>query len=360
MKKALVTGANGQDGSYIIELLLSKGYEVHGVIRRSSVFNTARIDHLMSDPKIYNKQLFIHHGDVTDPVNINNLVYTIQPDEVYNLAAQSHVKVSFEVPYYTAQTDAIGTLNVLEAVRTMCPTARVYQASTSELYGGMGYNMPATGYTEESPFHPRSPYGVAKIYGYWIIKNYREAYNMYACNGILFNHESSRRGDTFVTKKITNWMSKFVTESCKSSCWELEPLELGNLNAKRDWGHAQDYVDAMWRMLQQDKPEDFVIATNKTYSVKDFINECFDQLGWTSHIHWEGTGVDEKLVWNTIGSPSDGIPLVVVNPKYFRPSEVEVLLGDATKARTKLGWVPKYNLKSLVTEMITDGRNALG
>jgi GDPmannose 4,6-dehydratase len=351
-KKAFITGANGQDGSYLIELLLEKGYEVHGIIRRSSVFNTQRIEHLMENPEIYNKSLFIHYGDVTDPVNINQLISSIQPDEVYNLAAQSHVKVSFEVPYYTAQTDAIGTLNVLEAVRNHCSKARVYQASTSELYGGMGYNMPATGYTEESPMHPRSPYGCAKMYGLWIVKNYREAYGMFACNGILFNHESPRRGDTFVTKKVTNWMSKFRSETLKSSCWQLPPLELGNLSAKRDWGHAKDYVEAMWLMLQQDKPVDYVIATNATYSVKDFINECFEQLAWDNHINWEGEGLNEKLLWNTNGCQTDGLPLVVVNPKYFRPSEVEVLLGDATKAQKELGWKPKYDFKGLVKDML--------
>jgi GDPmannose 4,6-dehydratase len=351
-KKVFITGSNGQDGSYLIEFLLEKGYEVHGIIRRSSVFNTQRIEHLMENPEIYNKSLFIHYGDVTDPVNINQLISSIQPDEVYNLAAQSHVKVSFEIPYYTAQTDAIGTLNVLEAVRNHCPKARVYQASTSELYGGMGYNMPATGYTEVSPMHPRSPYGCAKMYGLWIVKNYREAYGMYACNGILFNHESPRRGDTFVTKKITNWMEKFRVETLRSSPWSLPPLELGNLNAKRDWGHAKDYVEAMWLMLQQDKPVDYVIATNATYSVKDFLTECFEQLGWNNHIHWEGNGVDEKLVWDTCGSPVDGTPLVVVNPKYFRPSEVEVLLGDASKARKELGWKPKYDFKALVEDML--------
>jgi GDPmannose 4,6-dehydratase len=352
--KAFVTGISGQDGSYLVELLLEKGYEVHGTIRRASVFNTQRIDHLMQDEKIYNKKLFLHHGDVTDPVNINQLISSIRPDEVYNLAAQSHVKVSFEVPYYTAQTDALGTLNVLEAVRNHCPSAKVYQASTSELYGGMGYNMPSTGYTEESPMHPRSPYGCAKIYGLWIVKNYREAYGMYACNGILFNHESPRRGDTFVTKKITNWMRKFATATLKSSPWSLPPLELGNLNAKRDWGHAKDYVEAMWLMLQQDKPKDFVIATNKTYSVKDFINECFDQMGWLKDMHWEGSGVNERLVWNSNNGPSSGLPLVVVNPKYFRPSEVEVLLGDATKAQKELGWTPKYDFKGLVKDMLSN------
>jgi GDPmannose 4,6-dehydratase len=349
MKKAFITGINGQDGSYLTELLLQKGYEVHGIIRRSSVINTDRIDHLMSS-KMFNKTFFIHYGDVTDPANINELISRIKPDEIYNLAAQSHVKVSFELPHYTAQVDALGTLNILEAARIHCPTAKVYQASTSELYGGMGYNMPETGYTETSPLHPRSPYGCAKIYGLWIIRNYREAYNMFACNGILFNHESPRRGDTFVTKKITNWMKKFQSETLKSSEWTLAPLELGNLNAKRDWGHAKDYVEAMWLMLQQDKPADFVISTNTTYSVKDFINECFEQMGWSKFVKWIGDGVNEKLVFAS-GNFLE-LPLVVVNPKYFRPSEVEVLLGDSTKARNVLGWKPNYDFSGLVKDML--------
>ena len=351
---AFCTGANGQDGSYLLESLLDKGYEVHGVIRRSSVFNTGRIDHLMTNDSIYNKRLFIHHGDVTDPVNINQLISTIKPDEVYNLAAQSHVKVSFEIPYYTAQTDAVGTLNVLEAVRNHCPKARFYQASTSELYGGMGYNMPTTGYVEESPMHPRSPYGCAKMYGLWITRNYREAYGMFACSGILFNHESPRRGDTFVTKKITNWMQKFRSATIQSHEWRVRipPLELGNLNAKRDWGHAKDYVEAMWAMLNQDTPKDYVIAMNEMHSVKDFIDECMSQLGMTDLMHWEGSDVNEKLVWNTTGSIFDGIPLVVINPKYFRPSEVNVLLGDASKARAELGWQPSYDFKLLIKDML--------
>lgn len=347
-KKSIVFGATGQDGSYLIELLLSKGYEVHGIIRRSSQFNTGRIDHLMSDKDVFNKKLFIHYGDVTDPVNINSLIHTIQPDEVYNLAAQSHVKVSFELPYYTGQVDAIGTLNILDAIRSLKPDAKFYQASTSELFGGMGYNMPATGYTEESAFHPRSPYGCAKIYGYWIVKNYREAYNMFTCNGILFNHESPRRGDTFVTKKITNWM-RGINGALNSRDTEITPLELGNLNAKRDWGHAKDYVEAMWLMLQQDKPQDYVVATNEAYSVKEFINECMRQKGLSSNIHWEGSGLDERLEW---GEGTYTKVLVKVNPKYFRPSEVEVLLGDATKARKELGWLPKYNFESLIKEML--------
>lgn len=352
MRKALITGANGQDGSYLIELLLEKGYEVHGVIRRSSVFNTQRIEHLMGNEEIYNKTLFIHYGDVTDASNIDHLVNTIKPNEVYNLAAQSHVKVSFEIPYYTATVDALGTLNVLEAVKNHCPTSRVYQASTSELYGGMGYNMPETGYTEESQMHPRSPYGCAKMYGKWIVQNYREAYGMFACNGILFNHESPRRGDTFVTKKITNWMQGFIS----SGLYNLKPLELGNLNAKRDWGHAKDYVEAMWLMLQQDKPKDYVIASNETHSVKDFIEECMIQSGWGVHTYWVGSGINETLMLKQ--GPTE-VSLVKVNPKYFRPSEVEVLLGDATKAREELGWKPKYDFKALVREMINGEKKLL-
>lgn len=344
--KAFITGINGQDGSYLTEFLLDKGYEVHGIIRRSSVFNTERIEHLMSNENVYNKKLFIHHGDVVDQSNLNNLISNIKPDEVYNLAAQSHVKVSFEIPHYTTTVDALGTLNVLEAVRNHCPTAKVYQASTSELYGGMGYNMPPTGYTEESPMHPRSPYGCAKLYSFWIVKHYREAYNLFTCNGILFNHESRRRGDTFVTKKITNWLDKFIQESVKSSTWTLKPLELGNLNAKRDWGHAKDYIEAMWLMLQQKTPDDFVISTNETHSVKDFINECMEQIGCSKHVKWVGEGLDEKLLLNEI-------PLVVVNSKYFRPSEVNILLGDSSKAKEKLNWKPKYNFKDLIKDMIS-------
>jgi len=345
LKKAFITGSNGQDGSYLIEFLIEKGYEVHGIIRRSSTFNTERIDHLMNDTSIYNKRLFIHHGDVTDPSNINQLLFQIQPDEIYNLAAQSHVKVSFEIPYYTGQVDALGTLNLLEAARTMCPKARLYQASTSELYGGMSYNMPVGGYTEDSHFHPRSPYGCAKIYGYWIVKNYRESYNMYACNGILFNHESPRRGGTFVTKKITDWFAKITNEISSSNISTV--LELGNLNAYRDWGHARDYIEAMWLMLQQDTPEDYVISTGEAHSVKEFIDECFKLKGLSDQVEWVGQGLDEKLIWKPTQTA-----LIVVNPKYFRPAEVEYLLGNSTKAQTKLNWKPKYNFNRLVAEMI--------
>jgi GDPmannose 4,6-dehydratase len=340
-KKAFITGTTGQDGSYLSELLLEKGYEVHGVMRRSSSFNTKRVDHLIDSP-LFNNTFFLHFGDVTDPSNLDALMSKIKPDEVYNLAAQSHVKVSFEIPNYTGQVDALGTLNVLESVRTNCPNAKIYQASTSELYGGLGYNMPEGGYTEESPFHPRSPYGCAKIYGYWITKNYREAYNMFACNGILFNHEGPRRGDTFVTKKITNWMRSNIQDIKNAK--KLKPLELGNLNSYRDWGHAKDYVNAMYLILQQDKPDDYVISTGEAYSVKQFVEECLKYYG--EKIIWVGEKENEK------GYSSNGQLIVVVNPKYFRPSEVPYLLGNSTKAKTKLNWVPQYNFSGLVSDML--------
>jgi GDPmannose 4,6-dehydratase len=347
MKKAFLSGTNGQDGSYLVELLLEKGYEVHGIVRRSSVFNTQRIDHLINNPKIFNKTFFTHYSDVTDPVSLNNLMSTIKPDEVYNLAAQSHVKVSFEIPYYTGQVDAIGTLNILEAVKTNCQNAKIYQASTSELYGGLEYNMPKGGYTEESPFHPRSPYGVAKIYAFWITKNYREAYNMFACNGILFNHESPRRGDTFVTKKITNWCQQQFSNIRDNK--EVIPLELGNLDAYRDWGHAKDYVDAMYRILQQEKPDDYVIATGETHTVKEFIEKCF-QIGNKDY------KTDTKIEWQGIGDNQKGYldnKLVIkVNPKYYRPSEVEYLLGNPKKSNEKLGWIPSYTFETLVEDMM--------
>lgn len=342
-KKALITGVTGQDGSYLAELLLEKGYEVHGIVRRCSSFNTSRIDHLYESP-LFGVDFFTHYGDVTDANVISDLVSKIQPDEVYNLAAQSHVKVSFEIPNYTAQVDALGTLHVLEAVRSHAPKAKVYQASTSELYGGLTYNMPKGGYTEESPFHPRSPYGAAKIYGFWITKNYREAYNMFACNGILFNHESPRRGETFVTRKITIWFAKYL--AAKKAGKTLPPLQIGNLDAYRDWGHAKDYVEAQWLILQQDNPDDFVIATGETYTVRHFITECFNLAGL-------------KLHWNTINGPHaefatcDGDVVIQVNPKYYRPSEVAYLLGNPTKSKTKLHWTPKYDFKTLVHDMVT-------
>jgi GDPmannose 4,6-dehydratase len=347
-KRALIFGVTGQDGSYLTEILLEKGYEVHGVIRRSSSFNTKRIDHLIDDVNIMGKTLFIHYGDVTDPLAVNTVISTIKPHEVYNLAAQSHVKVSFDVPYYTAQTDAIGTLNILEAVKVNCPSTKVYQASTSELYGGQSYNMPDGGYTEESPFHPRSPYGCAKIYGYWITKNYREAYNIFACNGLLFNHESPRRGDTFVTKKITNWCHDQF-KNIKDKNGIVSPLRIGNINAYRDWGHAKDYCEAMHLILQQDEPDDFVIATGETHTVKEFIEACFEEgthdVYLKDKIQWVGVGEEEKGYYkNKL--------VVVIDKKYFRPSEVDYLLGNPAKAKKQLNWKPKYDFKALVKDMM--------
>ena len=333
MKVALITGITGQDGSYLAELLLEKGYEVHGIIRRSSSINTDRIDHIFQNVKL-------HYGDLTDSTNIVAVIQKVQPDEIYNLGAQSHVKVSFEMPEYTADVDAMGTLRVLEAVRLlgMEDRVRIYQASTSELYG----LVQETPQKETTPFYPRSPYGVAKLYGYWITKNYREAYGMYACTGILFNHESPRRGETFVTRKITQALSKI-------SVGLQDCLYLGNLNAKRDWGHAQDFVEAMWLMLQQDQPDDYVIATGTQYSVKDFVEEAAPYFGMK--IAWEGEGLNEvgidKLSKKTV---------IRVDPKYFRPAEVETLLGDASKAKEKLGWEPKISFKELVEDMCIYGQ----
>lgn len=333
-KTALIAGVTGQDGSYLSELLLEKGYKVHGIIRRSSTFNTGRIEHLMN-----NVDFELHYGDVTDPLNINTLISNIQPDEIYNLAAQSHVAVSFEVPLYTAQVDALGTLNILEAMRTHCSTAKFYQASTSELFGGMEYNKNEKGfYDEESPMHPRSPYGVAKLYGYWIIKNYRKSYGLYACNGILFNHESERRGKTFVTRKIT-------TNLVQVKKGARETLSIGNLDSERDWGHAQPYVKGMWLMLQQNDPKDYVLATGKTHKVRTFVEMTAKHLGW--NIEWRGEGVDEKGY-----DKETGRLLVEVNPKYFRPSEVDRLIGDPTKAKTELGWDPEIDLDELVERMV--------
>jgi GDPmannose 4,6-dehydratase len=333
MKKALITGITGQDGSYLAELLLEKGYEVHGIIRRSSSINTSRIDH------IYHK-IKLHYGDLTDSTNLVRVIQLVQPDEIYNLGAQSHVKVSFETPEYTGQVDALGTLRVLEAVRLlgMEKHVRIYQASTSELFG-LVQEIPQK---ETTPFYPRSPYGCAKIYGYWITKNYRESYGMYACTGILFNHESPRRGETFVTRKITRALSRISTG-------EQQILELGNLNAKRDWGHAKDFVEAMWIMLQQEEPDDFVIATGVQYSVKEFVEEAAPYFGM--NIVWEGEGLNE------IGIDKNTRKTIVkVNPKYFRPAEVETLLGDATKAKEKLGWEPKISFKQLVEDMCIYGQ----
>jgi len=333
MKKALITGITGQDGSYLAELLLKKGYEVHGIVRRASLINTHRIDH------IYDR-LKLHYGDLTDATNIIGVIKKVEPNEIYNLGAQSHVKVSFETPEYTANVDALGTLRVLEAVKLlgMEKDVRIYQASTSELYG----EVQETPQTETTPFYPRSPYGCAKLYGYWIIKNYREAYNIHASSGILFNHESERRGETFVTRKITRGLSRITTGLEKV-------LYLGNLNAKRDWGHAKDYVEAMWLMLQQDEPDDYVIATGLQYSVKDFINEAAPYFGF--NLEWMGEGLDEIAI-----DKGTKKTVIAVSDKYFRPTEVESLLGDATKAKKVLGWEPKTSFNELVEEMCIYGQ----
>ena len=335
MKKALITGITGMDGSHLAELLLEKGYEVHGVIRRTSSFNTDRIDHIFD-------KLKLHYGDVTDPLVISNLVSQIQPDEVYNLAAQSHVKVSFEIPYYTAQCDGLGTLAILEAVKNHCPKARIYQASTSELYGGMGYNMPESGYTELSQMHPRSPYGVAKLYGLWITKNYRESYGMHISNGILFNHEGERRGETFVTRKITIALSKIKNSIDNGK--DFQTLKLGNLYSKRDWGYAKDYVEGMWLMLQKEKGDDYVLATGETHTIKEFVELACKECDW--NINWVGDGINEK------GILDNGITVIEIDEKYYRPAEVEVLLGDYTKAKIELEWSPKVKFQGLVKLMM--------
>lgn len=335
LKKALITGITGQDGSYLTELLLEKGYEVHGIIRRASSFNTKRIDFLFENPEIGNKSLFLHHGDLTDSSNLNRLIEKIQPDEIYNLAAQSHVQVSFEVPEYTAETDAVGTLRLLDAIKESGIKTRFYQASTSELFGGLPGTAPQS---ESTPFYPKSPYGAAKLYAYWVTVNYREAYGLYACNGILFNHESPRRGETFVTRKITRAI-------CNILAGNKEKLSLGNLDAKRDWGFAGDYVEAMWLMLQQDKPDDFVIATGETTTVRKFTELAFKEVG--IDIVWKGIGVDEKGY-----DKASGKILVDINPRYFRPAEVELLHGDPTKAEKQLGWKRKVDLQGLVRMMV--------
>ncbi len=335
-KTALITGITGQDGAYLADLLLKKDYIVHGIKRRSSLFNTERIDHLYQDPHEKKVNLFLHYGDMTDATNILKIIQDTQPDEIYNLAAQSHVKVSFETPEYTANSDALGVLRMLEAIRILKleKKTKFYQASTSELYG----KVQAIPQNEETPFYPRSPYAVAKLYAYWIIKNYREAYDLFACNGILFNHESPVRGETFVTRKITRAAAKIKLGMQKK-------LFVGNLDAKRDWGHAKDYVEGMWLMLQQKKADDFVLATGKTTSVRDFISMAFDEAG--IKIAWKGTGVKEKGI-----NSKTGETLVEIDPKYFRPTEVDLLLGDPTKAKIILGWKPKYTLKNLVKEMV--------
>lgn len=334
---ALITGITGQDGSYLAELLLKKGYEVHGIIRRASTFNTSRIEHLYTDPKAHKGgRMKLHYGDMTDSSSLVKIITSVKPREIYNLAAQSHVKVSFELSEYTAEVDAVGTLRLLDAIRTcgMEKTVRFYQASTSELYG----KVVETPQNETTPFYPRSPYACAKMYGYWIVINYREAYNIFACNGILFNHESPRRGENFVTRKITRSVAKISLD-------QLEYFELGNLDSKRDWGHAIDYVEAMWLMLQQDSPDDFVIATGETHSVREFVEAAFKYIG--REIVWQGEGVNEVGI-----EKSSGIMRVKINSKYFRPTEVDLLLGDASKAKRELGWQPKVTFAQLVEDMM--------
>jgi len=344
-KTALITGITGQDGAYLAEFLLKKGYIVHGIKRRSSLFNTDRIDSLYEDPHISNRHFVLHYGDLTDSTNLIRIIQQVQPDEIYNLGAMSHVKVSFDVPEYTANADGIGTLRILEAVRLLGLTkkTRIYQASTSELYG-LVQEVPQS---ETTPFYPRSPYGVAKMYAFWIVVNYREAYNMYACNGILFNHESPLRGETFVTRKIT----RAVAAIAKG---KQDTLYLGNLNAERDWGHAKDYVEAMWRILQQDEPEDFVIATGVTTRVREFVKMAFAEVG--IEVAFSGEGVEEIGTVVSCNNPAyqvaAGKQVVAVDPAYFRPTEVELLIGDASKAKSKLGWEPKYSLAELVKEMV--------
>ncbi|MCI0920770.1 GDP-mannose 4,6-dehydratase [Sphingobacterium rhinopitheci] len=352
MKRALITGITGQDGSYLAELLLSKGYEVHGIKRRASSFNTQRIDHLYIDQHEENVRFKLHYGDLTDSTNLIRIIQVVQPDEIYNLGAMSHVKVSFDMPEYVANVDGIGTLRILEAVRILGleKKTRIYQASTSELYGGLAENKNVNGmYDESSPFYPRSPYGAAKIYGFWITKNYREAYNMFACNGILFNHESPRRGETFVTRKIT--MAVASIAKGKQDC-----LYLGNMNALRDWGHAKDYVEAMWLILQQENPEDFVIATGETTSVRDFVRLSFAEIG--VELAFVGSNENEVAKVLSCSNPDFqleiGKVVVRVDPEYYRPTEVDLLLGDPTKSKTVLGWKPKYDIKALVKEMVQE------
>lgn len=337
-KRALITGVTGQDGAYLSELLLENGYEVHGLKRRSSLFNTARIDHLYQDPHEENRRFILHYGDLTDSTNLIRLIQEIQPDEIYNLAAQSHVKVSFETPEYTANADAIGTLRLLEAMRisNLTEKTKFYQASTSELYG-LVQEIPQK---ETTPFYPRSPYAVAKLYAYWITVNYREAYNMFACNGILFNHESPIRGETFVTRKITRAIARIKLGLEKK-------LYLGNMNAKRDWGHAKDYVRAMWLMLQQDSPDDYVVATGETRSVREFVELAFKKVDIS--IEWQGSGINEKGI-----DAKTGNVLIEIDPRYFRPTEVELLLGDPNKAKEKLGWTPAITFQELVDCMVEE------
>jgi GDPmannose 4,6-dehydratase len=349
-KKALITGVTGQDGSYLAELLIEKGYIVHGIKRRSSLFNTDRIDHLYQDPHDPNPQLKLHYGDLTDSMNLTRIIQETQPDEIYNLGAMSHVKVSFDSPEYVGNVDGLGTLRILEAVRLlgMEKKTRIYQASTSELYGGLPENKNANGFYDETcPFYPRSPYGVAKIYGFWITKNYREAYNMFACNGILFNHESPRRGETFVTRKITRAVAKIALGL-------QDKFYLGNLDAQRDWGHAKDYVRMMWMILQADQPEDWVIATGITTTVRDFVKMAFAEVG--IELEFKGVGIEEKAYIKACNDPAYqleiGKEILSVDPSYFRPTEVDLLLGDPSKAKEKLKWVPEYDLAGLVKDMM--------
>lgn len=349
-KKALITGITGQDGAYLAEFLLEKGYEVHGLKRRASLFNTDRIDHLYQDPQQKNRSFVLHYGDMTDTGSLVRVIQLIQPDEIYNLAAQSHVAVSFMEPEYTANTDGLGTLRILEAIRILGLERKVrfYQASTSELFG-MVHEVPQR---ETTPFHPRSPYAVAKLYAYWITVNYREAYGFFACNGILFNHESPRRGETFVTRKVTRALARI-------SLGLLDCLYLGNLDARRDWGHARDYVEIQWLMLQQDEPDDYVIASGEQYSVRQFVDAAAGELGIT--LSWEGEGIDEVGVvaaarGDAAEAVSVGQTIVRVDPRYFRPAEVETLLGDPTKAKRKLGWRPRTRFKHMVTEMVREDR----
>jgi GDPmannose 4,6-dehydratase len=345
MKKALITGITGQDGAYLAELLLKKGYEVHGIKRRSSLFNTDRVDHLYQDPHIDNVNFVLHFGDLSDSTNLIRIIQDVQPDEIYNLGAMSHVKVSFDTPEYTANVDAVGSLRLLEAIRILKleNKTKLYQESTSELYGKV-QEIPQS---EKTPFYPRSPYAVAKMYGFWITVNYREAYGIYACNGILFNHESPLRGETFVTRKITRAVSKIALGL-------QEKLFLGNLNAKRDWGHAKDYVEAMYLILQQPEPEDYVIATGKTTEVREFVRMAFQEAG--IELEFRGSGVEEKGYIKSCANPmfevEVGKEVVAVDPRYFRPTEVDLLIGDPTKANTKLGWIPKHDLASLVKDMM--------
>jgi GDPmannose 4,6-dehydratase len=345
MKKALITGITGQDGAYLAEFLLDKGYEVHGIKRRASLINTARIDHLYADPHIENARLMLHYGDMTDSSSLQRTIQKVQPDEIYNLAAQSHVAVSFEEPEYTAESDAVGTLRILEAIRNLGlqGKCRFYQASTSELYG----KVQETPQTESTPFYPRSPYGVAKLYAYWIVVNYRESYGLFACNGILFNHESPLRGETFVTRKITRGLARIAhgLDEC---------IYLGNLDARRDWGHARDYIEAQWLMLQHDEPRDFVIASGKQYSVRDFVTTAAESMGL--QLEWQGSGAEERgvVTWSEneeLGFRAGDV-VVQVDPRYYRPSEVETLLGDPSLAREVLGWSPRISFNELVDEMI--------